>query len=101
MFIRKNLSTDRKDISSYIDGADIYNSKLISILSNISDEDREEYLIKKYEYRPDLISKDFYGSDDYYGLFLLTSGATLEDYWKGNILHLIPKRLIDVALDIV
>ncbi len=101
MYTRKTLSTNSKDISNYIEGADVYNSSLIAILSGISEEDREEYLIQRYEYRPELIAKDFYGSEDYYGLFLLTSGATLRDLWKGNILHLIPKNLIDRALNLV
>jgi hypothetical protein len=60
--------------------------------------ERVPYKIEQYEYRPDLICKDFYGSTDYYGLFLLTCGVEIDDFQLGNILYLIPKGTLNTFI---
>lgn len=98
MYKRKNLSTSIYGIESYIEGNDIYNSKLQNILASDSSILRVPYRIEQYEYRPDLICKDYYGSLDYYGLFLLTCGAEIDDFWLGNVLYLIPKGILNTIV---
>lgn len=98
MYRRKNISANRYGIENYIEGTDIYNSKLQNLLAADSSIEREPYRIEQYEYRPDLICKDFYGSIDYYGLFLLTCGAEISDLWLGNIIYLIPKSILNTFI---
>jgi hypothetical protein len=60
--------------------------------------EREEYEIKTFEYRPDLIAQDFYGSTDYEGLLMIQTGTTLVNYKKGETLMLISKSNLDSLL---
>lgn len=91
----KSVSANKMDLSNYVENNDIYNSSLLSILKDL---DKEDYLIKTFEYRPDLIAKDIYGSSDYMGILVLTCGISLENYEKGRIIQVIPKTKIDYIL---
>lgn len=95
-----NTITGRLNIANYIEGSDIYNSKLIAYISE-NDFDRVRYVIRTYEYRPDLISADFYGSTEYYGLFLLTCGVSIDDMKYGKILYLLPKSTLDFIIKMI
>lgn len=98
MYTRNNkVSSSIDDIVNYIEGYDVYNSKLIEVLRDPS-LPREDYEIKTYEYRPDLIAKDFYGSEDYEGLIMIQTGYTLTNFTLGTTLSLIPKTSIDSLL---
>lgn len=98
MYTRNNkVSSSIDDIVNYIEGYDVYNSKLIEVLRDPS-LPREDYEIKTYEYRPDLIAKDFYGSEDYEGLIMIQTGYTLTNFTIGTTLSLIPKTSIDSLL---
>ena len=79
---------------NYIENSDIYNSSLIYELTNPNIE-KVNYEITVYEYRPDLIAEQFYGSKDYLPYIFLSSGVTLEQLKKGNIIKLIPKDILD------
>lgn len=81
-------------LPSHIYEADIYNSLLLYKLYN-PDITRELYEISVYEYRPDLIAKDYYGSEDYLDFIILQAKVGLEGLRKGTILHLIPKSILD------
>ena len=95
MYRRKNISINKYGLENYLEESDIYNSKLLNMLSEDPSIERIPYRIEQYEYRPDLICKDFYGSLDYYGLFLLTCGVSIDDFWLGNIIYLIPKGILN------
>ena len=98
MYTRNNkVSSSIDDIVNYIEGYDVYNSKLIEILRDPS-LPREDYEIKTYEYRPDLIAKDFYGSEDYESLIMIQTGYTLTNFTLGTTLNLIPKTSLDSLL---
>jgi hypothetical protein len=98
MYTRDNrVSSGLEDIVNYISGYDVYNSKLIERLKDPS-LPREEYEIKTFEYRPDLIAKEVYGSTNYEGLLLVQTGTTLTNYTKGTTLMLIPKENLDSLL---
>jgi hypothetical protein len=89
-----NVNSSLEDLTNYIDGSDVYNSKLVELLNDPS-LPRDEYEIKTYEYRPDLIAREVYGSTGYEGLLMLQAGATLTNFQKGVTLMLIPKTNLD------
>ena len=98
MYTRANkISSDFQDVVNYIEGTDVYNSKLIEQLRDPGLE-REEYEIKTFEYRPDLIAKEVYGSSEYEALLLIQTGSTLTNFRKGVTLMLIPKETLDTLL---
>lgn len=95
MFTKKSrIITSTTGLDNYIEGYDIYNARLLVLLSDPGVE-REEYEITTLQYRPDLIAKAFYGSDAYEGLLMIQAARGLEDYKKGAILRLIPKDVLD------
>jgi hypothetical protein len=98
MYSKANkVSSGIEDVVNYISGHDVYNSKLIEQLRDPS-LPREQYEIKTFEYRPDLIAKDFYGSTDYEGILMVQTGSTLTNFRKGVTLTLIPKSNLDSLL---
>ncbi len=98
MYTRANkVSSGIEDIVNYVEGTDIYNSKLIEMLRDPG-LPREEYEIKTFEYRPDLIAKDVYGSTGYEGLVMIQTGSSLTNLQKGVTLMLIPKANLDSLL---
>ena len=98
MYTRANkVSSGIEDVVNYISGYDVYNSKLIEQLKDPS-LPREQYEIKTFEYRPDLIAQEVYGSTDYEGLLMIQTGSTLTNFKKGTTLTLIPKSNLDSLL---
>lgn len=98
MFSKESRIIDNKqNLSNYISGFDIYNSLLLVKLSD-PDIKREDYEITTHVFRPDLIAKDYYGSEDYSGFVILQAARGLEMYTKGSILQLIPKIQLDIIL---
>jgi hypothetical protein len=93
---RKNkiILANKEDLGNYIEDYDAYNSLLLLRLSDVSLE-RESYQITTYEYRPDLIAKDYYSSETYLPYVLLQGGRSIDEYKKGSILRLIPKEILD------
>lgn len=99
MYTKTNkINSGKVDLSNYIEGYDVYNSTLLELL-NDSSIVRETYTINTYEYRPDLIAKDYYGSTSYMGILFLTCGAAYTSYKKGAILSLVTKKDIDSILE--
>ena len=96
MYAKKNISVSKFGLENYIEGNDVYNSKLQILLSADPSIARVPYRIEQFAFRPDLICEDFYGSMDFYGLFLLTCGAKISDFWLGNVLYLIPKGTLSM-----
>lgn len=98
MFTKSSkIISDRQNLTNYIEGFDVYNSSLLIKLNDPNIE-RVDYEITVYEYRPDLIAEDFYGSSSYMGLLILMSSRGLETYTSGSILKLIPKETLDNIL---
>lgn len=87
-----------EELSNYIEGNDVYNSSFLSIISN-SAITRETYVISEFEYRPDLIAAEVYGSSSYEGILILQTGLTLDKFIKGKRLELIPKKTLDSILN--
>ncbi len=84
-------------LDNYIEGTDVYNSELLLRLSDQS-LDREQYEITTYQYRPDLIAKDFYGDTSYEGLLLLQAARDLSGFTKGAVLTLLTKTALDSVI---
>lgn len=97
MYERSQQRSATGDISSFVDGYDLFNSKLITILGNVVD--RLYYTITNYEYRPDLICKEIYGSEDYLTIFLMLSGMSTEDFTKGSTVPYINKNVLDSIME--
>ncbi len=95
---RKTILAYKENLGNYIENFDVYNSLLLLRLSDTS-LPRELYQIKTYEYRPDLISKDYYGSESYLEYVLLQGGMAIQSYKKGTILRLIPKDILDSIIE--
>ena len=96
MFIKEKtkITAESKELSSYIDGIDLYNSRLMDLIKD-SYEQRISYEIRTYEFRPDLIAQDIYGDSKYMGIFLLTCGVGLGGLYKGAVISIFPKYIID------
>lgn len=88
------ILSNTEDLSNYINEFDVYDSYLLYKLRDPSIQ-KDYYEITVYEYRPDLIARDFYGSVNYTGLLFLQSGLILSDFTKGTVLSLIPKNILD------
>lgn len=96
---RKNntIVGSKNELGNYIEGADIYNSALLSLIDD-PNIPKSLYTITIYEYRPDLIAREFYGSEEYLGILVYQVGIGLENYVKGTVLKLIPKETIDLFI---
>lgn len=88
------ITSNINDLSNYIEGYDVYNSKLLRLLNDPGTH-KVDYLITSYDYRPDLIAKDIYGSTDYTGLLMHQCCISLTDYRRGVYLKVIPKEELD------
>ena len=93
----KSVTSGIWNLTNYIDSFDIYNAYILQELQR-PDLSREMYEIKNYKYRPDLVAKDYYGSENYTGLVLLQTGLTLSNFKRGVILNLITKDDLDRIL---
>lgn len=99
MYKKKSTILNNKvNLSNYIDGYDIYNSEFLEKLNDPSIQ-RVDYEITTYEFRPDLIAEDFYGSTNYLGIVVLTAARGLETYTRGSIIKLIPPITLENILN--
>ena len=96
MYTKSNniIVSSSSNLSNYINNIDIYNSQLLYILSDPTIE-KILYEISVYEYRPDLIAEDYYGSVNYLPYVLISSGMSLDQLKKGTVIKLIPKTVLD------
>lgn len=99
MFTKNNkLISNIQNMSNYIEGYDAYNSKLLKDLDDPNIE-RETYIIKTFQYRPDLIASDYYGSTDYTSYVVYQSKSSLQNLTRGKVLSLIPKATLDELIN--
>lgn len=98
MYSKENkIFSGLSKLENYIEGNDVYNSKLLYYLSDPTIQ-REEYKILNGQYRPDLIAKNYYNDYSYMGLLILQVGLPLSAYTVGRTLYLIPKDTLDSIL---
>lgn len=95
MYKKSQKITGRtSEISNYVEGIDIFNSTLLYKLTDPLIE-REGFEITVEEYRPDLIAQKYYSNRDYLPYVILSCGLSLDQYKKGNIIRLIPKKILE------
>ena len=94
----KKIIENKLELGNYIENYDLYNSLFLREILN-SSLPRVEYKINNYEYRPDLISLDFYGSTDYTAILIISTGVKVEELIKGKTLYLLPKDIIDTIIN--
>lgn len=87
-------SSSFEGISQYIEGRDIFNSKILRDITD-SSLNKVSYMITRYEYRPDLIAKDIYGSTEYTGLLMAQCRISVEGYVRGAVLRIVSKDTLD------
>jgi hypothetical protein len=95
MFTRnkENFISKDDDLSTYIDGVDVFNSVLLDKIRDAHSE-RVPYEIRTFEYRPDLICEELYNDVDLLGLFMLSCGVSLSDLKKGAIIQVLPRDVL-------
>ena len=100
MYTRENkTSTNNVNLSNYIEGFDIFNSKLLYKLRDPK-VNKVGYTITKYPCRPDLIALDYYGSTDYSDYVVLAAGDKgMNAFSLGNTIELISKTDLDNILN--
>lgn len=92
---KRDVSSE--DLANYIESFDVYNARLMDGIRDAYN-DRVTYEVRTFEYRPDLIAKDIYGNTKYTGIFMISCGVGLEGLYKGAVLQVIPKEIIDRIL---
>ena len=88
------IKLEQENLGNYIEGFDVYNSLLLHRLRD-QEVPREIYQIKSYDYRPDLVALDYYGSESYTAFVIIQSKIGLDGYTRGTYLKLIPKDVLD------
>lgn len=90
------IYTTLTDLNFYIENHDVYNSKLLFLLSQPGLE-KESYTIKE-PYRTDLIAQDYYGSTDYEDYIILQTKLPISELKEGLVIDLLTKDQIDKIL---
>lgn len=97
MYTRQpRIYTNLTDLSFYIENHDVYNSKLLFLLSQPGLE-TEPYIIKE-PYRTDLIAQDYYGSSDYEDYVILQTKLPISELKEGLVINLLTKKQLDRIL---
>lgn len=90
------IYTRLTDLDFYIERHDVYNSKLLFLLSQPGLE-TESYTIKE-PYRTDLIAQDYYGSDEYEDYVILQTKLPISELKEGLVIELLTKKQLDTIL---
>ena len=99
MYSKENrIFSGTSKLENYIEDTDIYNSKLLFFLGDPNIQ-RTDYTILNYQYRPDLIARDFYGDVSYSSFIILQTGLPLSFFTIGRTIQLIPKDTLENILN--
>ena len=91
------IYADLRGLENYIEGSDVYNSKLLFLLSEPG-LSTSTYTIKE-PYRTDLIAKDFYGDVRYEDYVILQTKLPISSLKSGLQIELLDKNEIDNILN--
>lgn len=95
MYSKDNkIKLEQENLGNYIEGFDVYNSLLLHRLRD-QEIPREIYQVTSYDYRPDLIALDYYGSEGYTAFVIIQAKIGMNGYTRGTYLKLIPKDILD------
>ena len=84
-------------LEHYIEGNDVYNSKLLFLLSKPGLE-KATYTIKE-PYRTDLIAEDFYNDVNYEDYVILQTKLPVSELKAGLTIELLTKSQLDIILN--
>lgn len=87
-------SASFNELNQYIEDNDVFNSYMVRRLNDPSLV-RTSYVVTRYEYRPDLIARDIYGSTDYTGILMSQCRISSGSYRRGTVLRIISKTDVD------
>lgn len=98
MYTKKdNVNSNDIELCNYVEGYDIHNSLLIKKLFEPG-VIKESFKITTGVYRPDIIARQYYGSEEYTWCVVLQVGY-LKNFVNGNIIELIPKIILDSIIN--
>jgi hypothetical protein len=80
-----NLKSEGIDLNSYMEGTDIFNSKLLYMLPKLPSSGT--YTVDLAEHRIDLIANILYQDKSLAPLLLLYNGLTIDQLTKGTVLE--------------
>lgn len=75
---KNNRNNNTKDVFSYIDGNDIYNSKMLKRLKDVGFT-KKYYITDNTDKRTDLVAKNIYNNAKYESFVMLTEKEFSED----------------------
>lgn len=90
----KRTSSSFSEFNQYVEDHDVFNSYLVRRLNDPSLV-KVSYVITRYEYRPDLIARDIYGSTDYTGMLMSQCRMGVAAYRRGMIIRVLSKSDLD------
>lgn len=89
----KAIVSSKEELGNYIEEFDVYNSSFLTKLLDPS-LPRDPYQITRYEYRPDLIAEDIYGSSSYTAILMVQVGMGIENYTKGSYITVLSRETV-------
>lgn len=92
----RRIYTDISGMENYIEGTDVYNSKLLYLLSDPGLK-TENYVIKT-PYRTDIIAKEFYGDEKYESFVIFQLKISIGYLLEGTRIELISKEQLESIL---
>ena len=92
------IQASKYDFSNYIEGYDVYNSKIIELAKEHEDE-KVDYLITTMDYRPDLIAQELYGDTKFVAFLMISTALGLEGYKKGTTIRVLPRGVFDEIIN--
>ena len=92
----QRIYSSLKNLNYYIEGNDVYNSKLLFLLSRPGLETKP-YTIKE-PYRTDLIALDFYNEPGYEDYVILQTKLPISELKAGLTIELLTKDQLDRIL---
>lgn len=91
--IKQVATTSGTELELFVEGFDLFGSNLLYKLALDPEIEKEDYTIKT-SYRPDLIAKEYYGSELYESFVIIQLGK-LSAATQGTTIKLIPKRFLE------
>lgn len=92
-------TNNRGSMSKYVEGFDVFNSKLLLLLDLEPESSFYSYEVRSMEKRPDLISKFIYKDDKMFWVILYTSRISADNIEFGTKLRLIDQKRLTELID--
>lgn len=87
-------SSSFREFNQYLEDQDVFNSYIVRKLNDPSLV-KVSYVVTRFEYRPDLIANDIYGSTDYTGMLMSQCRMSISSYRRGTVIRVLSKTDLD------